>query len=362
MGLFKRNKREPKKTAQTWTSNQENGVDGYEDYKSIEKGYLIKILGAKTVKKVQHGKGEKTKLILAKAIKLREGDTFMFDEVKNIAFELNESQLLNYNVLQTVAYQYELQEKSENEGCQYLGIVDNTENGYGITRYSYALENYIKQQIDTIIIAQKEQKRRESDERYRQRQLSERKSLYMQSLKAQEYIDEMQRECDQRKANPYLCKADQYKVDGKTYENYNGINLQTGEILRIRRLDKVGKIENPGIYLYQGYVYSTPNEHDVEYFDGGTPGEVPVCFELPKRFSDIAAEQNPKEIRSVLELLSNAKNYSQDEGLIYLGEIDKNWTVNFRPESKYLNRTVNELKARYYQENAHKNLGKNYGE
>lgn len=361
MGLFKRNKREPKKAKQTWTNNQEDRLGEYE-YKSRDKGYLIKISGVKSVKDVQRKNGERTKLMLAKAIKLREDDTFMLDEVKDIAFELNERQLPSYDVLKAVAHQYEIQENSENKGCQYLGIVDNTINGYEITRYSHGVENYIKKQIDPMIIAQKEQERKVSDAEYRQKQLNERRLLYMESLKKQEDIGAMQRKYNQRKANPYLHKEGQYKINGKIYEDYNGINLQTGEILRIRHLDKVVKTKDTGIYLYQGNIYSTPNEDDLEVFKGGNPGEVSVCFELPKRLSDIVNEQNPEEIRSVLELLSSARNYSINEGLVYLGEIDEKWAVNFRPESTHFRERVNELKARYYQENGNKNLGRNYGE
>ena len=361
MGLFKRNKREPKKAKQTWTNNQEDRLGEYE-YKSRDKGYLIKISGVKSVKDVQRKNGERTKLMLAKAIKLREDDTFMLDEVKDIAFELNERQLPSYDVLKAVAHQYEIQERTEGEGCQYLGIVDSTENGYEITRYSHGVENHIKKQIDPMIIAQKEQERRESNARYREKQLNDRQSLYKATLKAQEYIDAKKREYNQRKANPYLYKAGQYEVNGKNYENYNGINLQTGEILRIRHLDKVVKTKDTGIYLYQGNIYSTPNEHDADFLEGENPGEVPVCFELPKRLSDIVNEQNPEEIRSVLELLSSARNYSINEGLVYLGEIDEKWAVNFRPKSTHFSRIVNELKVRYYQKNGNKNLGQNYGE
>ena len=361
MGLFKRNKKGPKKQEKTWENNQEDRIGEY-DYESIDRGYLIKILGVKAVKNIQYRNSERTKLMLAKVSKLRVDDTFMFDEVRDIAFELNERQLPSYDVLKAVAHQYEIQERTEGEGCQYLGIVDSTENGYEITRYSHGVENCIKKQIDPMIIAQKEQERRESNARYREKQLNERRSLYMESLKAQEYIDAMQRECEQRKANPYLYKEDQYVLDGKIYEDYNGINLQTGEILRIRHLDKVMKTKDTGIYLYQGNIYSTPNEHDADFLEGENPGEVPVCFELPKRLSDIVNEQNPEEIRRVLELLSSARNYSRNEGLVYLGEIDQNWMVNFRPKSTHFSRIVNELKVRYYQKNGNKNLGQNYGE
>ena len=361
MGLFKRNKKELKKQEKTWENNQEDRIGEY-DYESIDRGYLIKILGVKAVKNIQYRNSERTKLMLAKVSKLRVDDTFMFDEVRDIAFELNERQLPSYDVLKAVAHQYEIQERTESEGCQYLGIVDSTENGYEITRYSHGVENYIKQQIDPMIIAQKEQERRKSNARYKQKQLNERRSLYMESLKAEDYMNARKREYAQRKANPYLYKKGQYVMDRKIYEDYNGINLQTGEILRIRHLDKVVKTKDTGIYLYQGNIYSTQNEDDVEFLEGGTPGEVPVCFELPKRLSDIVNEQNPEQIRSVLELLSSARNYSRNEGLVYLGEIDKNWAVNFRPESTHFRKRVKELKARYYQENGNKNLGQNYGE
>ena len=121
MGLFKRNKREPKKAEQTWTNNQEDRLGEYE-YKSRDKGYLIKISGVKSVKDVQRKNGERTKLMLAKAIKLREDDTFMLDEVKDIAFELNERQLPSRDVLQAVAYQYELQKIQKVKGVNIWGL------------------------------------------------------------------------------------------------------------------------------------------------------------------------------------------------------------------------------------------------
>lgn len=87
MGLFKRNKKELKKQEKTWENNQEGRIGEY-DYESIDRGYLIKILGVKAVKNIQYRNSERTKLMLAKVSKLRVDDTFMFDEVRDIAFEL----------------------------------------------------------------------------------------------------------------------------------------------------------------------------------------------------------------------------------------------------------------------------------
>ena len=59
---------------------------------------------------------------------------------------------------------------------------------------------------------------------------------------------------------------------------------------------------------------------------------IPVCFDLPKRFSDIEIANNPEEIRTILELLSDAGKYSNREGLSYIGGIDKNGKLNHNAE------------------------------
>ena len=128
--------------------------------------------------------------------------------------------------------------------------------------------------------------------------------------------------------------VDKYRVNGDIAEDYDGINIKTGEILRVGQLEEMINGDKTGEYMYQGYVNFVENEDDAQMYDNGKIlGAVPVCFRLPQRFSDIVQEQNNRKINSVLNLLSNAKNYS-DRELIYLGEVDRNWQVDLEKASR----------------------------
>lgn len=220
----------------------------------------------------------------------------------------------------------------ENKVCDYLGIVDYTDKGYEITKKSQKVEQYVTQKVVPEILAQRRAREELLAEKYakRQEQEKERERKFLEDLDARGYVAQMQETMKRRIENPYLRKVRQYKIGGKTYEDYDGINIQTGDILRIRRLDKVGK-DGSGTYLYQGYVHSTPNQDDVEFLDKAVMG-IPVCFDLPKRFSDIEMDNNPEEIRKILELLSDAEKYSNREGLSYIGGIDKKGKINHNTE------------------------------
>ena len=83
----------------------QQGIDIFNNsFNSREKGYTITIFGVEEQGlKAKHRNGEITKLMLAKAIKVRDGDALMVDLVDDIAFELKEGQLPDGNVLQAVA-------------------------------------------------------------------------------------------------------------------------------------------------------------------------------------------------------------------------------------------------------------------
>lgn len=323
-------------------------------FNSREKGYTITIFGIEEQGlKAKHRNGQITKLMLAKAIKVRDEDALIVDLADDIAFELKEGQQPDGNVLQAVAYEYEKRNSLENKICDYLGIVDYTDKGYEITQKSQKVEQYVNQNVIPKILEQRKAREELLAENYakRQEQEKERERKFLEDLDARGYVAQMQETMKKRRENPYLRKVGQYKIDGKTYEDYDGINVETGDILRIRRLDKVGK-DGSGTYLYQGYVHSTPNEDDVEFLDKALMG-TPVCFDLPKRFSDIEIANNPEEIRTILELLSNADKYSNREGLSYIGGIDKNGKIshNAEPDSLGIANAIKRLKQEYAKNN-----------
>ena len=159
----------------------------------------------------------------------------------------------------------------------------------------------------------------------------------------------MEEKRNRRKQSPTLKESylTYERQGGKTYFNYDGVNIETGDVLRIRNVNKVGK-DGSGTYLYSAYIDNTPNEHDVEVL-GKTPMGFPVCFELPKRLEDIVRDGDLKEIRQVLQLLSNGRNFENHKQLNYIGGIDKNGQVNRSAisSSSAIQATIEKMKTQF---------------
>lgn len=321
---------------------------------SLEQGYTTTIFGIEEEGiKARHRNGETTRLMLAKAIKVREGDALLIDSAEDIAFELKENQPINREVLQVVANEYEKQKQLENQICKYLGIVNKTENQYEISQKSLKIADYVQNYVAPKILKQREEKNRIREEKYLQRQkIEERRNNFTQSLDAKDYVSQFQEIKKDRLENPYLRKREEYRIGSRIYENYDGINVNTGDILRIRKLDKVGK-DGSGTYLYQGYINSTPNEYDAEIFDKKKPVGIPVCFELSNRISDIERTNEPQEIKKLLELLSSVDKYTDCHKLLYIGGIDKQGNLyrKQQPDSLAIANTVKKLEREFNENN-----------
>ena len=124
----------------------------------------------------------------------------------------------------------------------------------------------------------------------------------------------MRYEKNERLENPFL---------GGDSEKLNGVNINDGNILRIRRLNKVGKDEN-GVYLYTSYIDSVFKQDEPEVLNPNQEalGKY-VCFATNRRVEDIVKKQNPEEIRSLLQLLSleNNMNHQPNGCLNFIGSL-----------------------------------------
>ena len=128
--------------------------------------------------------------------------------------------------------------------------------------------------------------------------------------------------------NPYLNQLGYTWEGKKPLENYNGVNTSleetnknSGDVLRIRKLVKVGK-DGSGTYLYWGYIYNTSEENDPEIKDLDKYA-VPVCFESYKRLEDIAKDNDEDEVRAFLDFMSRTSNFEKTNTVKYIGYIYK---------------------------------------
>ena len=142
--------------------------------------------------------------------------------------------------------------------------------------------------------------------------------LEIQEDKQEEISEEEKRK--QRLASPYFS----YKftvLDGIANRQFQGVDLSTGEILRLEKTDKIAETAN-GMNIYEGFVEHISNEKDMAIFEKDKKSGYPVIFESAIKLEDIASNKNPEQIHSVLDLLSKNKDVKLlKDQLIYIGGI-----------------------------------------
>lgn len=148
--------------------------------------------------------------------------------------------------------------------------------------------------------------------------------------KAQEIeeIEEISEEEKRKKrlALPYFS----YKftvLDGVTNRQFQGVDLTTGEILRLEKTDKIAETAN-GMNIYEGFVKHISNEKDMTIFEKESSNGYPVIFESAIKLEDIASNKDPKQVHSVLNLLSKNQDVKLlKDQLIYIGGIRQDGNV-----------------------------------
>lgn len=142
--------------------------------------------------------------------------------------------------------------------------------------------------------------------------------IEQQQVERDEISEEEKRK--QRLASPYFS----YKftvLDGITNRQFQGVDLSTGEILRLEKTDKIAETAN-GMNIYEGYVEHISNEKDMSIFEKDKTNGYPVIFESAVKLEDIASNKEPKQIQAVLSLLSKNKDVRLlKDQLIYIGGI-----------------------------------------
>ena len=133
-------------------------------------------------------------------------------------------------------------------------------------------------------------------------------------------------EMQKRLASPYFS----YKftvLEGVANRQYQGVDLTTGEIVRLENTNKIAEEPN-GTCIYSGFVERVKRERDVQIFDKEKASGYPVIFETAVKLEEIASNKKPEEINAVLNLVSRNKevNLMKDQ-LIYIGGIRKDGQV-----------------------------------
>lgn len=330
MGLLDRFKK--RKVDNRVTKDEEN--DWY--FLTASNGDEISLFGIEKLGTIKHTNNDRTELMLGRIIQQEKDKTLYMHSADFLGFELPEGLQISDAIMKAVMKEYEreYQGTKSNQRTLYIGRLINDRNSYMFGKKSQVVQNMLgpivdvkRKELQAMLRNQNQEQRRILDEQSRK---------YREAVKAStdRFLKRKEKDREQRKQNPTLKEVDlgiPLTENGKRLENYDGVNINTGDILRLRRVNKIGK-DGSETYLYSAYLTNVSNDEAIEYL-GKNPNGYAVCFEMQKRLSDVVKNGNTDEIVQVLKLLSDERNFENDEKLTYAGEIDKNGQAIRRPES-----------------------------
>lgn len=257
---------------------------------------------------------------------------------KNITFEVPAGTVVNSELINRIG----IQGKENGNDIEYLGIISSDGNILG---HSQKVEDYVKTTISPQILQEKAEQNRRIEESRRISAENYEKSVNSFKEKMAEdhrkYCEEVERKKQARLSNPFLI--------GKENSGYDGVDLNTGNILRIRNLNKIGKDEL-GTYLYTAYINSVSSQNEVEILSGEVGSF--VCFTLNNRIEDIVNGKNPQEITNLLRLFSNSQQKTvgeNDKDSIYIGD-NRNPANSFRNLNNTLRNAIADIQSRHNEE------------
>lgn len=346
--------------------NKNNMLDSgkYSFNSKIDDNYLIEINDLRQIDTVIHSNGRTNKLMIANIEKYNGQYVRMITDITNnykcVVFEVPENQVETQQMIECIARQYDTNSSNKEEFCQYFGEIILTSQGFKFMNKSNSVQEYIKQKIEPQLITEKQQKQakmqqeilKQKNKEMLERQKREFKDRINSREEANRYYEKQQKIKSQRLENPYLIKNEEYQTkDGKYCSNWEGINIQNGEILRLYKLKKIGKIQENGQYLYSGIVLSTPNTHDTNMFNKDTGEYIGnhICFELPNHMETLIKTTDENQyLQKILNILSNGTN-SRDNNYIYAGGIkqDGNVSYDMRESHPDIRNKLNELRQEY---------------
>ena len=344
MGLFDflhKPKQNTKNSIEQVASNQNKIKQQYND---------TILYGARLYGSFRHSDGTMSDLISASVIEPTESGTYIFNNQKYICFEvphgrndLIQKMVSQLNEIRLPYDRYTYVGRAYDEYDIRMQPPTATVNRY-VEELNKELQAQIQQ--EKIRWQQKEQERLEAEKIRRAKE----QEKYAKEMQA--YRNEMAKNIN----NPTLKDISFYSNDN--VKSYNGTDMKTGEVLRIRGMQlKDSDLQD---YIYTASISTTPNETDAELLTSEIG--VPVVFTLPSKMEEMLANQNPNQrqifIKSILTLLSQGYyNHLLSDGkwdtriLHDIGGIDKDGKIYPHIRGKAQENLINKitkLQREYY--------------
>lgn len=286
----------------------------------------------------KHG-DKTTNLIKARILEQYEkGHTIVPDSAKYVCFEIstdiNLSELANdnvFSVLEQVGELKNLEEKKYN----HIGIIDKVSDGkYELFSPTIEVLEYVHNEMDKEI--------NENNKLFTQRINRETRQQFVKRISdsANEHIKIQEEIREERKKNPILEEQFRYKIADVIYQDYKGISLTDGKILKINRLNRI--YDEPGNVLYSAFIQKIETEEEQEAITlQAIPKGFPILFILKQELENMI--QNGKQ-EKVLELLSDIPDDILNVNEIqYIGGLDSNGNINIDIEG-YSNEIKEQIK------------------
>lgn len=298
-------------------------------FATSEYGDYSNITNLEFENQVAHSDGRIGNLMVARIANGRRGDAVLVGTEDYVAFELPVGEPITQEVLNKLVGNY-LYEKNyrNNQECVYIGEINGNPQETQ-TRKSSNVEQYVNTQISTRIREERQQReahRQMVNEKARQDKMIQMQREFEESLRAGNERREFEEQRRQQiRENPYIRLKGKYiDQDGKYCQDYDGVNVESGNFLRIRKLNEVTK-DGSGRYIYTAYIQNVFNETDAEILNKNQiPQGIPVCFATEGRVEDIVAVNNPYKVRELLSLFSQERNFRNNNGYMnYIGNLDR---------------------------------------
>ena len=222
-----------------------------------------------------------------------------------------------YNYAIQYVYQLASGKFDPSQICRYIGRLD-PQTGQMIVSEKVR-DSYVNAKLEPIM------KKELSDEIARKnREYQERAAKEMEAQMAQAAIEHREFVAREDSIRVMRKAAGRFELvrgsaNGKD-DNYDGVDLDSGDVLRVRNLCKVGKDEATNIYLYTANVSTTPNEHDVEIL---TASEKVIAFATKVKIDELA--KTPEGRRKALEIFTKGNREAEyGGGMKFIGNYDEN--------------------------------------
>ena len=339
--------------------NTVNAIEGANDMTNVitfQKGdKIITVFNIKRERKVQYNDGTVNDLMSAQVTINNIKGAVILKYGMPICFEVPEGRR---DLIRSILMQREIPQLSP-ENYTYVG---KASDGGAINNQDLNdnILNVINKMNQELLAERKRQYKKYNEQAKRRIVEAREKEQEIISASEDRKKDEL-KEKRNRIKSPFL----KGEISHDRTEQYNGVNLENGEILRIRNVRKVGK-DLANTYLYSAVINSTPHESDVEVLDDAMG--IPVVFTLPYRMNDIVnsnynSENKQRLVEGILQMFTDGYSSLKDsdkandiaEALYDIGGVDlegRNIQNKEGQVSRVIIDKINELKYEF--ENQHK--------